>query len=110
MSRGNGQARPRLRTLQPRVKALAQRIPTAPLGTPRQEGRPWRRRRAAWLHAHPLCCICEKRGRAERATEVDHIIPLWKGGADSDSNLQSLCTPDHTAKTAREAAERGGGD
>jgi 5-methylcytosine-specific restriction protein A len=74
--------------------------------TPRERGRPWRRRRAAWLTAHPLCCKCEERGFFTRATEVDHVIPLWKGGSDDDSNLQSLCSDDSKVKTAAEAKER----
>jgi 5-methylcytosine-specific restriction endonuclease McrA len=40
-------------------------------------------------------------------TVVDHIVPLWKGGSDADSNKELLCqAPCHDAKTAREAAER----
>jgi 5-methylcytosine-specific restriction endonuclease McrA len=34
--------------------------------------------------------------------------PLWKGGADDEANLQSLCQPHHDEKTAQEAAERAG--
>lgn len=34
------------------------------------------------------------------ATEVDHIVPLHKGGNDSDGNKQSLCGACHAAKTA----------
>lgn len=67
------------------------------------------RRRSAWLYAHPMCCKCEARGLVTEATEVDHVVPLWKGGADDDTNLQSLCTEDHKAKTAAEAGERGAG-
>jgi 5-methylcytosine-specific restriction protein A len=50
---------------------------------------------------------CEKAGMVRAADVVDHIVPLWKGGADDESNLQSLCqTPHHDQKSAREAAER----
>ena len=98
---------PRLKTLVPRVQAAPSRL-TAQAGTPRDRGRPWRRRRAAWLRAHPLCAACEAKGLVTVATQADHVIPLWKGGRDDDSNMQSLCDPDHEAKTAREASERGG--
>jgi len=36
------------------------------------------------------------------ADEVDHIVPLSRGGGDERSNLQPLCRPCHAAKTARE--------
>jgi len=38
--------------------------------------------------------------------ELDHIVPLIDGGTHSDDNLQTLCTPCHTKKTAAEARER----
>ena len=38
--------------------------------------------------------------------ELDHIIPLVDGGSHDDENLQTLCTPCHTAKTAGEARDR----
>ena len=43
------------------------------------------------------CQACQKQlGRAE----VDHIIPVLKGGAVSDpANLQCLCVDCHIAKT-----------
>jgi 5-methylcytosine-specific restriction protein A len=97
---------PRVATLKPRVATLNQAPAQQYVGTPRDRGRPWRRRRAAWLREHPLCVKCEERGIVTAATEVDHVTPLWKGGADDESNLQSLCTPDHDDKTAAEAAER----
>lgn len=38
--------------------------------------------------------------------ELDHRIPLIDGGSHELSNLQTLCTPCHRRKTAREASER----
>lgn len=65
----------------------------------------WERARKAWLAEHPLCAECERNGRVTAATVVDHIIPhkgdynlFW----DSEHNWQSMCKPDHDAKTARE--------
>lgn len=46
-----------------------------------------------------LCCECARNGKVKPATEVDHIIPLSKGGTNDLSNLQSLCHECHTAKT-----------
>ena len=53
-----------------------------------------------------LCQPCLRTGRPTPATQVDHIIPKAKGGADDDDNLQAICGPCHDAKTAREADER----
>lgn len=40
------------------------------------------------------------------ATEVDHIVPVARGGAlYSDENLQDLCSECHRAKTQGEALE-----
>ncbi len=38
--------------------------------------------------------------------EVDHIVPLVDGGGHELANLQTLCTPCHRTKTAREARAR----
>lgn len=40
--------------------------------------------------------------------EADHVVPLWDGGTDYDSNVQLLCYRCHKAKTGREASHRGG--
>ena len=95
--------RSRLRTLDSSRVRVLDRNPEA---TPRQRGRPWMRRRTAWLKAHPFCCHCEERGHIVIATEVDHVVPLVQGGADDESNLQGLCSPCHKAKTALEAGKR----
>lgn len=34
--------------------------------------------------------------------DIDHVIPLFKGGPDSMGNLQALCVPCHRAKSALE--------
>lgn len=69
----------------------------------------WRKgdqRRARWLRAHPLCVACKLEGYFTPATEVDHIVPLAKGGADDLGNLQSLCHDCHDAKTRRDFGQR----
>jgi 5-methylcytosine-specific restriction endonuclease McrA len=40
------------------------------------------------------------------ATEVDHIVPLSRGGTDALENLQSLCAQCHEAKTRRDMGWR----
>lgn len=66
----------------------------------------WRRCRAAFLFAHPLCLFCEEAGRIEAATVADHIISIedrpdlrldW-------SNLRPLCKECHDRRTARDQA------
>ncbi|HEL3259255.1 HNH endonuclease signature motif containing protein [Stenotrophomonas maltophilia] len=75
----------------------------------------WRRIRAVVLAREPLCRCCAGQGRVRAATEVDHID--GDDGNNADSNLQPLCRPCHSAKTAREnggfgrdAREHGGAE
>jgi len=56
----------------------------------RLRGRPAQRRNRRFLNQNPLCVMCEKEGRVTVAEEVDHIIPLHKGGPDTWDNLQGL--------------------
>lgn len=62
-----------------------------------QEARARRLRRT-----HGLCEHCEKAGRTELATAVDHIIPLAQGGEDVDDNTRNLCDACHAAATAEQ--------
>ncbi len=48
---------------------------------------------------------CKLAGKLE-AYDVDHIIPLWKGGKDDDDNVQALCPACHRIKTDMERVER----
>jgi len=50
----------------------------------------WERQKVAneFKQAHPDCAIC-----GEPVAIVDHIRRLADGGADADSNKQSLCRP-----------------
>ena len=45
-------------------------------------------------------------GCTERATEVDHIVPLRQGGTSEADNLQTLCKRHHSRKTARYDSKR----
>lgn len=56
------------------------------------------------------CQECKELGRLLPATEVDHTIPLWAGGRESDDNRLSLNSECHARKTAKEAAMRSRGD
>jgi len=70
-------------------------------------GAEWRRKRATYLAEHPWCVDCLAKGQYVPATEVDHVIPLSRGGADEPSNYAGRCKPHHSAKTMRESV--GGG-
>jgi 5-methylcytosine-specific restriction protein A len=91
-----------LQTLRPGIQTLTHR----PDVTPRLRGRAGVERRARWLCLHPLCLHCEQQGRTTVAITPDHITPLENGGADDETNLQSLCKACHDIKTAAEATER----
>lgn len=102
----------RLQSLKPRLQTLGSRIKSVagnPASTPRLRGRAGVERRAKWLAKHPLCVDCEAEGITRMADEVDHEVPLWKGGADDETNFTSRCKDHHAAKTACEAAERASG-
>ena len=59
----------------------------------------WRRLRRKKLSADPLCEYCPP-GRVTPATQVDHIVPISKGGDPwSMDNLASSCHECHSLKT-----------
>lgn len=104
--------RARLKMLKPRIGMVTtQRVKTlttTPGATPRERGRRLMARREAWFNEHPLCVMCSTEGRVGAAVIFDHVVPLWKGGADDDTNVQGLCQEHSDAKTAAEAKERAG--
>ena len=68
----------------------------------RIEGRALQTLRTRILSHEPLCRHCQAKGRVTAAEEIDHIIPLSKGGTYDDDNLQPLCKPCHATKTAQD--------
>ena len=72
-----------------------------PGSSARGYGYRWQALRADYLRHHPLCVSCEAKGRVTAAREVDHIKPLAAGGSNAADNLQALCKPCHSRKTAR---------
>lgn len=70
------------------------------MATQRKRGRAAVEARAAYLRLHPLCAWCQRKGLIVLAQEVDHIVPLYKDGADTDDNKQALCKECHLDKTA----------
>lgn len=105
----------------PRIAAVPQRIPMVQArhlpqaqrigATARARGRARQEARLRiWLRDGPRCATCGElidiTPGTSRPFELDHIIPLWKGGQDNDSNRQCLCPGCHKDKTTAEAAER----
>jgi len=62
----------------------------------------WRRLREQVLAEEPLCADCRLMGYVTPANQVDHIVDSRADYDDDNSrhNLQSLCTPCHSRKTA----------
>ena len=58
------------------------------------------------LHAEPLCRLCKDQGRTRASTVPDHILPLAKGGEDTDDNIRCLCADCHRKVTAEEFGHR----
>jgi 5-methylcytosine-specific restriction enzyme A len=61
-------------------------------------GARWRKLRDLVLHEEPICRVCKRKA----STDVDHIVPKSRGGTDARANLQGLCKPCHSTKTAKE--------
>ena len=96
---------PRLVMSRPRVqRAAPPRI--QPVETTRLRGRKLQARRRRLLSANPLCEKCSTLDHPVAATELDHVVPLWKGGPDVEDNLQRLCDDCHRVKSDAEARER----
>ena len=53
-----------------------------------------------------LCVPCLSDGKVTVATEVDHVLPKARGGADDPKNLQSICRACHKAKTLRDEGRK----
>jgi 5-methylcytosine-specific restriction endonuclease McrA len=50
------------------------------------------------------CAMCAQ--LLEPPWHIDHITPLCSGGSNDRSNLQALCAPCHTGKSAAETTAR----
>jgi len=72
----------------------------------RIRGRRLQALRAAFRDHEPLCVMCLAEGVLRGWHELDHILPLHKGGDYSFDNLQGLCSDHHKAKTALDLQRR----
>ena len=74
--------------------------------TERLRGRANQMRRAWYFANNPLCVHCKEKGIIEPAIELDHIIPLHKGGSDDEDNWQGLCVECHKVKTRQDLGQK----
>lgn len=72
----------------------------------RISGRTLQRMRKRVMQDQPLCVNCEERGLVAAGEELDHILPIFKGGSNDSSNLQMLCGECHRKKTAADLGVR----
>jgi len=106
----------KLSSLKPRVATLGSRVQSAPSASDRRiTGRTLQNRRLRlWSH-DPHCARCGRLTAYPHGFELDHVVALANGGADTDENCQVLCIGEggcHEAKTRidlRQRARRGEG-
>jgi 5-methylcytosine-specific restriction protein A len=93
----------RLRTLAPRVAACdLRRVKAMVTADHRVTGRALQARRQRLWKQNPNCAGCGCMTVYPYGFELDHRIPLYQGGEDTEANCQILCNgPDgcHLAKT-----------
>lgn len=63
------------------------------------------RRLRKWTEAGGLCATCGGLTEYPKGFELDHRVPLFKGGPDTEDNLQILCIEDHLIKSISEREE-----
>lgn len=68
----------------------------------RIRGRTLQRIKAAHFRLHPLCAMCQAKGRITAAQELDHIKSLDQGGTNDANNYQGLCKACHSEKSIKE--------
>ena len=102
----------RLKTVFRDVGRIPSRVRKSTTESVRIKGRALQSIRFDRWRSDPHCETCGRITAYPYGFEIDHIVPLYQGGADSDSNRQLLCVdgPDyegcHTAKTRE---DMGGG-
>lgn len=65
----------------------------------RLRGRKAQARRLRLWSANPCCAKCQKLTDWPDGFQADHIVPLFKGGEDAETNMQILCIGCHEDKT-----------
>ena len=91
----------RFTELQDEVKQLRKRKKATRIN----RSEPERRKIAERQNWKCASVTCNLTGKLE-AYDLDHRVPLWKGGEDTEDNLQALCPACHRVKTDMERVER----
>lgn len=100
-----------MKTLKPTIRTIDTRIAKVGSGTKRLTGNSRYAAVKKFTRENArLCAECTRRGLVGFGDDLDHIVPLWQGGAESDLNRQWLCRAHHKEKTALEAALRSSGN
>lgn len=102
----------RLKCLPPLLKTAAPQMQSYRSGDDRIRGNSLqviRRRILARDCGVCQCDRCKASGEVRLATIVDHKVPLWAGGAESDDNRQAINAECHDLKSADEARMRAAG-
>lgn len=60
-------------------------------------GAAWKKIRARYVAAYPLCELCKQEGRLTPVEHVHHIKELSEGGTSDFDNLMSLCKHHHSS-------------
>lgn len=68
-----------------------------------------KRFKAMLLREHGYRCMACKRIFSRRELQLDHIVPLSRGGWDEYFNTQLLCDPCHEHKGLSRTDHRGAG-
>ena len=53
-----------------------------------------------------ICCIAKRKIQAGEPWDLHHVIPLWKGGENRESNLAPALRDKHRKVSAEESAGR----
>lgn len=83
----------RLTTVKPRLQMAASRpLQALPAVADRRiTGRALQARRLKVWSRNPHCAHCGRLCDFPSGFELDHVVPLYQGGADDESNCQVLC-------------------
>jgi len=91
-------------SLKPRINTIDTRVGSSVAVERIRGGKLMKIRDRVLLRDEYTCRGC---GSVSVNLEVDHIVPLHLGGAESDENRGSLCHECHEIKTAQEEKDRG---
>lgn len=85
-------AKHKLQTLKPRIATHTfKRVEIQNLPDRRMTGRALQERRLRLWSSNPHCVGCGALTVFPYGFELDHKVPLFQGGADTDENCQILC-------------------